>query len=54
MASTTDQNQLVLRIVGVALTAGGLWALSQPTDSILILGVLLGPLILIAPSLFLH
>jgi uncharacterized membrane protein HdeD (DUF308 family) len=50
---TRDTKRLTTQIIGAALVAVGLYGLGQPENSMLILGVVIGPFLLIAPDMFL-
>jgi len=58
MALTPQQNRannrLTLQIMGAVLIVLGLWAGSQEGDSILFLGLIVGPFLLLAPDMFLN
>jgi uncharacterized membrane protein HdeD (DUF308 family) len=46
--------ELTVRVMGATALGVGLWAASQPGNSILMLGILLGLFMLIAPTMFMR
>jgi uncharacterized membrane protein HdeD (DUF308 family) len=49
-----NAEKVTLRVIGVIALIVGLWAASQPGNSILMLGILIGLFMLIAPSMFMR
>jgi uncharacterized membrane protein HdeD (DUF308 family) len=49
-----NAEKVTLRVIGVIALIVGLWAASQPGNSILMFGILIGLFMLIAPSMFMR